>query len=78
MTRRSKQSLLRRFEKRRDKVTKEEIQKEYGQGVQVLGERAYRFFLPALEVFGILQRLLHLNQEMHKLIEKEKEGEKVA
>ena len=59
-------------------MTKDEINKEYGQAAGALGERVYRFFVPFLEAHQILCRMMVLNQEAWKLQEAEKKTESSA
>lgn len=56
-------------------MTKDEINKEYGQAAGTLGEKVYRLFVPLLEMHQIMLRMMHLNQEAWKLNQAEKKTE---
>lgn len=54
-------------------ITKEQIQKEYNDKVAIFGQRVYHFLVPALELLGMAQGLMSLNQHMARLRAKEAE-----
>lgn len=55
-------------------MTKEEIQTEYNGLVTTLGEKVYKRFLVSIcEILNIGNRLMFLNQEMHRIQQEAKE-----
>lgn len=56
--------------------TKEQIQTEYSKTVAMLGDNVFRYFLPIIEIFEQMKRLLNLNQQMHKVLQAEAEEKK--
>ena len=59
-----------------EKLSKEQIQQQYKDGVAFLGERVYRTLMPLLDILGACNRIAFLNQEMQKRITEEAECQK--